>query len=369
MRVAIIGSGPAGVATAVALRNREEGRHLEVTLYHRNERQRWPVGETLPPAAWGALSQLGLAYLLDSSVHTPCPGSLSVWGSHTPVANDFMLEADGTGFHLDRRRFERDLLAAARRLDVDVQPARTLRRITDLRHGFELGFQTDAGPEQTVADFVVDASGQSASFARRLPIARNRVDEVISLYARLPVPENASIPDYTLLEATPHGWWYLSRIPDNHCILSLTTDKEAFAEQGFGQLDRWCHAYEQARWLNTRMTLAEEGMLRDATVQRATASSAILSNCVGERWLAVGDAACSYDSITSAGITKSLMQGRQAGNAIADCMAGDPQSLQRYQASVFDQFNRYIGLRHYLYHRETRFPGAGFWQRRQAISA
>ena len=47
------------------------------------------------------------------------------------------------------------------------------------------------------------------------------------------------------------------------------------------------------------------------------APSSILSAVCGEHWLAVGDAAYRYDPITSAGITKVLMQKKQAGIAIA----------------------------------------------------
>lgn len=59
------------------------------------------------------------------------------------------------------------------------------------------------------------------------------------------------------------------------------------------------------------------------------------------------------------------MQGKQAGEAIADFLLdNNSDSLAHYQDSVFEQFNQYLGLRHYLYQRERRFADDSFWQRR-----
>lgn len=73
--------------------------------------------------------------------------------------------------------------------------------------------------------------------------------------------------------------------------------------------------------------------------------SAILSAVVGEDWLAVGDAASSYDAMSSAGITKALMHGQIAGRVLATYLRdADTSALAAYQDRVFQDFNTCLGL-------------------------
>lgn len=365
--IAIIGGGPAGSATAIALLDtlQHERDRFKVCVFYRPKARGWYIGETIPPAATRVLQELGVAQILNTRRHCECSGSLAVWGKEEAVANDFMLDISGTGFHLNRTAFDADLLREAQSRGAHIFNGYSLRSAAETTHGFTLGFITTGENTSFHADFVVDASGQGASFARRLGIARNVIDEVISIHTRVPLA-SAPFPNHTLLEATAQGWWYLSRVPGDQCIISLTTDKQFIADHNLLHGEGWHNAYQATHWVS--QFLPPQHIVK-YELHKATACSAILSVCIGRRWLAVGDAASSYDSITSAGITKSLMQARLAGNAIADFfLRNHTRSIEQYQDDVFDQFNHYLGLRHHLYQREQRFPDAGFWQRRLAIS-
>jgi flavin-dependent dehydrogenase len=86
---------------------------------------------------------------------------------------------------------------------------------------------------------------------------------------------------------------------------------------------------------------------------------------VGSNWLAVGDAASSYDSMTSAGITKALLHAHQAGQAAAAWSTESNETgLRDYQDQVFADFNHYMRLHQRHYRNETRFPGSRFWRNR-----
>ncbi|MCB1627979.1 MAG: hypothetical protein KDI48_09620 [Xanthomonadales bacterium] len=99
------------------------------------------------------------------------------------------------------------------------------------------------------------------------------------------------------------------------------------------------------------------------------APSAILSNVVGADWLAVGDAAASYDSMTSAGITKGLDQGRQSGQALGRFLhSGLRDELSAYQDQVFADFSAYLRLHQQFYGAEPRFADQDFWRRRMALA-
>jgi flavin-dependent dehydrogenase len=117
------------------------------------------------------------------------------------------------------------------------------------------------------------------------------------------------------------------------------------------------------RWLER----GKAALADSVTLATALAPSAILSRVVGDRWLAVGDAASACDPVTAQGIVKALSDGEAAADAIAAHLAGAGDApLLAYQDGVFARFRDYLRLRQHLYGRERRWPQAPFWQNRLA---
>ncbi|MCW2811307.1 MAG: hypothetical protein JWP61_1765, partial [Friedmanniella sp.] len=84
----------------------------------------------------------------------------------------------------------------------------------------------------------------------------------------------------------------------------------------------------------------------------------------GPGWLAVGDAAITFDPLASYGIGTALGAGVYAAAAVAGHLAGRPDALPRYAAVVDGLFAPYLVLRHERYTAERRWPDAPFWRRR-----
>ncbi|WP_083098945.1 NAD(P)/FAD-dependent oxidoreductase [Pseudophaeobacter leonis] len=108
--VAIIGGGPAGSAAALALQQRGV---TSICIVEPSDFTQARVGETIPPDANLVLSQLGVDQAFARQDHLPCYGSHSLWGSHRLGHNDFLTSPYGTGWHLDRVRFDKMLLDQA----------------------------------------------------------------------------------------------------------------------------------------------------------------------------------------------------------------------------------------------------------------
>lgn len=97
-------------------------------------------------------------------------------------------------------------------------------------------------------------------------------------------------------------------------------------------------------------------------------SSSYLNRIAGRKWLALGDAACTWDPLSSQGIAKAL-RSSQAAAAIAGHFAGDANAVRDYAAQARDNSRRYAQVRQYYYRREQRWPASLFWKRRQASHA
>lgn len=87
----------------------------------------------------------------------------------------------------------------------------------------------------------------------------------------------------------------------------------------------------------------------------------------GDTWLAVGDAASTFDPLSSQGLVKALRTGVFASFAIADLLTRDTDAgLARYRRYVPEEYASYSRARAKYYNEEHRWPHREFWRRRPA---
>lgn len=364
VKVAIVGGGPAGCAVALGL-----ARHglTDVRIVEAGDGRRERVGESVPPDFRRLLSTAGLLDAFLREDHAPCLGSRAAWGQATLGYNDFIVDPHGPGWHLDRARFETFLSAQVEQRGIRIDRA---TRCRDLRRrdegGFALQLERNDGASVLQADIVVDAGGLQALLAHRLG-ARRRVDDqmivsavFVDLAAR--AEQAPRFDAFTLLEAVPEGWWYAARLPDDRAIVAISSDADALRARQLDQAEGWRRALLQTQHL---APLLHDAQWRHARPIRLLAASSELEPCAGRDWLAVGDAASSFDPISAQGLHKAFAQGLAAADAIVGADRGDVGALPAYARLVRDSYARYWQQRQYFYAQETRWPDAPFWQRRQ----
>src|SRR5262249_31727188 len=71
------------------------------------------VGETLPPEIRRLLEPLGVWTQFLADGHLRSPGITSMWGSKRPLDQDLIFNPYGSGWHVDREKFDRMLADAA----------------------------------------------------------------------------------------------------------------------------------------------------------------------------------------------------------------------------------------------------------------
>ncbi|AKT42099.1 NAD(P)/FAD-dependent oxidoreductase [Chondromyces crocatus] len=369
--VVIAGGGPAGAAAAIVLAR--AGR--DVLLVDAAAEGAFRVGEALPPAARPLLRDLGVLERVEADGHLRCHGNVSAWGDVALRGTDFLFGVNGAGWHVDRARFDASLRVAARDVGAEVLGR---ARIGDVERapggGFALRVVEGEEALTLSCDALIDATGRSSAVARRLGASRSQEDALVAFFVRFRSRGEAmwgasTLADRdgrTLIEAERAGWWYSARVPSGERVVAFLTDpdladrKVLLSEEGFGARVRETRAVQEV--------LARHGYVMGGRPRGIDAGSARLDRFGGEGWLAVGDAALSFDPLSSQGMMNALYTGLRAGEALLAWRSGDGGGVARYLArleAIHAAYRENLAL---FYGQERRWVGGAFWQRRVRMS-
>ncbi|WP_431857796.1 tryptophan 7-halogenase [Azospirillum sp.] len=361
--VVILGGGPAGCGTALALQRRGVERVLVVEAGAYGAVR---IGESVPPDIRAVLGgDLGLWDAFLAEGHEPCFGSRSAWGSDVLGFNDFLFNPHGHGWHLDRRRFDAFLARQAAERGVAVATGVRFAGSEPLEGGgHRLHLSGADGSAATVeAGIVVDATGPRGRFARLQGARPRPLDRLVFVAGFFALPEGGPLTRQTMLEAAEHGWWYAARLPDTRCVVALGADAEEVRAAGLTRPDAFLDRLRRTRHL---LPALDGAGLEDGGVATWVAVSYLRERVAGSDWLAVGDAASGYDPLSSQGIQKALTDAVDAAGAIVARLGGGEDLGTHYPHAVNGRFADYLLNRNRFYATEERWPDAPFWRNRRA---
>jgi flavin-dependent dehydrogenase len=343
--VVVLGGGPAGAATALELARR--GRDVLLLEATRFDGPRF--GETLPPEANPLLRRLGAWEAFLATHPLASPGLISAWGSPHFAETDFVANRHGSGWHVDRNRFDAMLCEAAANAGAEIRSGvRALRCERDTDGAWAVTTSDSAAPLK--ARFVVDATGRNGL---RLDPRDGRVvdDALIAIFLRFAHHMAPRPPDMrTLVESTEDGWWYAAPLPSGESVAVLTLDPDFYVSPGIvlgEQLER------------APLTCARVGRAELVESHVVHVSSSLRRASAGNGWVAVGDAAASYDPLSGFGVVKAL----QDALALAESL--DAGTLDDHRSSHARRFAAYARQRRAYYALEQRWPDRPFWRRRR----
>lgn len=356
--VLVVGGGPAGLAVALALRRQGD---LSVAVVERTDYTGPRVGETLSSSARAQLEALDLWSEFEAEEHLPAFGTAAAWGSSELAGRDFLMTPFGTGWNLDRRRFDAWMATAAETRGATVLRSTHLAGLEREGEGWRAELEGDHAATLS-ARFVVDATGKGAQIARRQGATLHFLDHQVAVVGSIELPPEARVESTTVIESCEHGWWYSVKVPGPALVVALLSDGDLVRGEGFQEPDSWLEAVREAPHTHDRMA---SGHLA-GTPRIVAAHSARLDRASGPGWIATGDAAACHDPLSGSGIVRSLDSGTRAARAAHQLLRGRVEAPAEYESYLDQAFDRYATTRAAYYRKEARWPEAPYWRRRQA---
>jgi flavin-dependent dehydrogenase len=353
----VFGGGPAGAAVAIKLASL--GRQI-VLLERRSVYAN--AGEVLSPEIRNSLQHLGIWEDFLSTQPKAAHGIWSAWGSDRPLARDFIGNPYGPGWCVDRRQFDRLLLAAAERAGVLVVNEFDKLEVRHADHSWCINNRRSGQEALSIeARFAVDATGRTGALARAAGVRRRNVDCLVALIATLAAPRaTAECDDVLLIESVPMGWWYSTTLPEGDLVAAFMTDSDFVQQASCSAGEMWSSALRSAPLTESRT----EGYERRSFKVRDARSGA-LDRAGCRDWVAVGDAASTIDPLSGRGVTRAMQSAFMAAKAADDALSGNPAALESYAARSQADFEAAlrVGSSHYV--QEQRWPESPFWKRRR----
>jgi flavin-dependent dehydrogenase len=305
--VIVIGAGPAGTATALALLNA----NATVTLFDHTPFPRHRPGETLPPAIEPLLAKLHATSVPKQYATLRHDAHWVAWGQHTPVRVPFGDDANWHGAQVPRDRWDHAMLQLAIERGAAFVPQSPPEMALDRNRRLQF---YDARFDANT--FVVDCSGASRWLARRLDIAVRQVSRPLVAqygYARGRMTDDvrAKLP---MIRTEHDGWTWLAEVaPDRFHWTHVAPH----------------HAHPPHDWHP-----AEFAGLTIEKRYGADVTWRTLDETAGRRWFVAGDAAAILDPSSGHGMLRAMMSGMMAAHLI---LATASEHMPESNAATFYQ--------------------------------
>lgn len=365
--IAIIGGGVAGCTAAIAL-----SYSYNVALIDKLSEPVERVGECLAPAARRIFKQLGLLDEFEkkiNEIHQRNNGMQSYWGSKNVQIVDPLRNPDGFGWQLNRKEFESFLRKKAVERSPNCFWSYQLFQCKFENEHWVLTFAStnEISKKKVIrAKFVIDASGRQSHFAKKIGIERQSVDKLISIWATL---TNEEISTLSTISASQSGWWYTAPLPNKKRIMAFQTDSDLI---GHAQL-KTKEAFINLALCNEQMkTILEKSKNSIQFNGIVAANSTQLKQVTGQQWAALGDAAISFDPLSSQGMFNAMANALQLTDLLTEhqiIFQPNSEKTNQFQREYSEQVNQI--WEHYLYHKrifysqELRWSNSEFWRRRR----
>jgi flavin-dependent dehydrogenase len=215
------------------------------------------------------------------------------------------------------------------------------------------------GVKMVQGKILVDATGRNRAVLQQLKIGSQTYDEFVAVSCHIPKIKHPKLVHEVYVESFEQGWGIVSALNETENICTIYTHK---GHEILGQLK------DVSQW---KSTLAETVYLKDflaeakqIKIKGGNANSSVANQIAGSNWLALGDAAMSFDPLSSHGITNAIYTAARASEAIEKKLAvANPEVFPAYNKAMQAIFQQYLQSKNKLYQQELRWKDTEFWKR------
>ncbi len=353
--VVVLGAGIAGTVLTYLLNQSV----LKIKLIGEASQQLVKLGESLPPSALAMLERLNL----DSFLRTQqtSSGYQAVWGSdqlnNTGFGSETNNLAQTLGWKLDKLKLIDQIKNTFK---PNVYLAAKVESIESNTHGHNIYIKDQSVPLK--AKILIDASGRKGFLSRNLGFTSHQFDQLLAYTVNVPKIPHQDISKPVLIEAFEHGWGLVSELDKHHNVLSLFTNKNSSIAVHCKKLAQWQSLCQKTKYFKHFIPVNSEHK-----VHCLNASSRISAKLHADNWLLIGDAAMSFDPLSSHGITTAIYSAEQAAKAIKQQLTSPGEHFSHYAQNLTAIYNTYLNELVSLYRHENRWPQSGFWLSKQHI--
>jgi flavin-dependent dehydrogenase len=282
----------------------------------------------------------------------------SFWGSDQVYFVDHMRNPDGLGLNLDRKEFEIYLRNVAEERGVQCLWGHRFLQSRYEENHWKLLIKSTEQELEITTNFVIDATGRPSYFTRSLGVERTSYDRLIACWMSLPnVLEN----QMSTISASENGWWYSAVVPNNKRVIAFQTDSDITDRSVFKSLESFLQLSEENKEITT---ILSQSSLNNIEFHGVTAANSTkLNQVAGQQWVALGDAAISFDPLSSQGMFNAMACAMQLRELIFKF--GFTDELQKnYSSQIETIWKHYIQHKNLFYKQEQRWHQDEFWKRR-----
>jgi 2-polyprenyl-6-methoxyphenol hydroxylase-like FAD-dependent oxidoreductase len=409
--IAVLGAGPCGIAAAMTLLKRP---HISICVLDKKKQPNDPsqqkqqrVGESVSGSIFSLLASIGLEKVLQKrDLYCTSSGNSSTWGNSDSLLSSTSAIHNPVGqvLHLNRSNFESALKASLQdelngRRDsssmiADAEVSKVTRTVSG-KWKVSFSHPLQSSLQSIEADWVIDCLGINMGLRGRLcevfGAQNHYVDSLVALSRHYPKQDNLLIDEFNhtlMTECVPFGWFYSSTLPAGDTVVSLMCDAPWLKKHtSLYHIKEWTecikpyapHTWRRLNHNTNRSSISSlmtevDGASPSGSgkaYSMLSARSHVMSPLCGDGWISAGDAACSFDPISSMGIGHALLSGTTAAKVVAVSVAKPEQQsalLRTYTADVYRNYEIYLRQRRATYCGETRFQQEEFWNSRRNCS-
>jgi flavin-dependent dehydrogenase len=323
--VAVVGGGPSG---AVAARLLASWGH-RVTLITRPVDSSRALANSLPPSTRKLLAQVGILDIVER-VGYRTTGNTLWWGERTGQVEPFSIDGSTWGYQVDRVRLDTQLVDAAARSGVRVEPDARVQQVEFGDAGVAVSYVTSDGPRACAARMVLDCSGRSGvvATARRLRrhVPGGRMQALVGVWER-PGGWRLQNPTHTFIETCDEGWAWSIPTTDAVRHVGIMVDGATSRVTRGPSIEA---TYRSQLALTPRIDRQVSGS-RLARVFACDASVYTALQHAGPGYLLVGDAGTTLNPLSSFGVKKALTSAWLAAIVAHTCLV-HPERAAEAQA-------------------------------------